>query len=157
ASERQSGGQSAEDWVILAGCALPRLRSTLPNESFRIYARGMNSAAIITGASRGIGRGIALELARLRFDLIINYAMNLLPAQETAADCIALAKSLGVHIRAEVCQADIGNAKDRSKLIDFTKEQFGRLDFLVNNAGVAPEVRADILEAGEESFDRLMR
>ena len=117
----------------------------------------MNSAAIITGASRGIGRGIALELARLGFDLVINYATNLHPAQETAADCIALAKGLGVHIRAEVCQADIGNAKDRSKLIDFTKERFGRLDLLVNNAGVAPEVRADILEASEESFDRLMR
>ncbi len=54
------------------------------------------------------------------------------------------------------CQADISRANDRQKLIDATRSAFGRLDVLVNNAGVAPSVRADILEAGEESFDRLV-
>jgi NAD(P)-dependent dehydrogenase (short-subunit alcohol dehydrogenase family) len=117
----------------------------------------MNSAALITGASRGIGRGVALELAKLGFDLVINYATNLAAAQETATDCVAIARSLGKGIRAELCEADVGSGKERSKLIDFTKEQFGRLDLLVNNAGVAPEVRADILDASEESFDRLIR
>src|SRR5204862_5872518 len=66
------------------------------------------------------------------------------------------AKAAGHTIRAEVCQADVSIAAQRQKLIDFTRERFARLDLLVNNAGVAPQVRADILEAGEESFDRLI-
>src|SRR4029453_18606974 len=57
---------------------------------------------------------------------------------------------------AEICQADISQATGRRKLIDFTKQSFGRLDLLVNNAGVAPTVRADLLDASEESFDRLI-
>ena len=116
----------------------------------------MNQAALITGASRGIGRGIALELAKLGCDLVVNYASNVQAAQQTAADCIALAQTCRKKIRAEIFQADISKSSDREKLIEFTKAEFGRLDLLVNNAGVAPEVRADILEAGEESFDRLI-
>ncbi|MDB6029724.1 MAG: 3-oxoacyl-(Acyl-carrier-protein) reductase FabG [Verrucomicrobiales bacterium] len=116
----------------------------------------MHPAAIITGASRGIGRGIALELAALGYDLIINYAGNETAARATAADCLARAKAATRTIRAETCQADISLAPDRQRLIEFAKDRFGRLDLLVNNAGVAPTVRADILEAGEESFDRLI-
>ena len=116
----------------------------------------MNQVALITGASRGIGRGIALALAQLSHDLVINYASNRAAAQQTAKDCVAEAKAGGKPIRAEVCQADISQSADREKLIRFTREQFERLDLLVNNAGVAPDVRADILEASEESFDRLM-
>jgi len=103
-------------------------------------------------ASRGIGRGIALELAKLGHDLVINYAGNLEAAQKTTVDCIAVAKTAGKAIRAEICQADISKGDDRAKLISFTREKFGRLDLLVNNAGVAPNVRADILEADEESL-----
>ncbi len=116
----------------------------------------MNAVALITGASRGIGRGIALELAKLGCDLVINCARNVSAAQQTAAECLSLAKGAGKSIRSEVCQADIARAEDRRKLIDFTRSEFGRLDLLVNNAGVAPDVRADILEASEESFDRLI-
>ena len=116
----------------------------------------MNQVALITGASRGIGRGIALELAKLGCDFVVNYAGNVKAARQTAADCIALAQSFQKQIRAEICQADISEPADRAKLIEFTKAKFGRLDLLVNNAGVAPEVRADILEAGEESFDHLI-
>jgi 3-oxoacyl-[acyl-carrier protein] reductase len=116
----------------------------------------MNPAALITGASRGIGRGIALELARLGHDLIINFAGNTVAAEQTAGDCLSIAQAGGKTIRAEICQADISVSADRQKLIEFTKVKFGRLDLLVNNAGVAPEVRADILEASEESFDRLI-
>jgi NAD(P)-dependent dehydrogenase (short-subunit alcohol dehydrogenase family) len=116
----------------------------------------MNSVALITGASRGIGRGIALALAQIGWDLVVNYAGNRGAAETTAANCQAQAREAGSVIRAEICQADISRAADRSNLIDFTRNTFGRLDLLVNNAGVAPAVRADILEAGEESFDRLI-
>jgi len=116
----------------------------------------MNRVALITGASRGIGRGIALELASLGYDLIINYAGNAAAAEQTARECVGAGGSRGKVIRAEICQADISQTTDRRKLVDFTRQTFGRVDLLVNNAGVAPNVRADILEAGEESFDRLI-
>jgi NAD(P)-dependent dehydrogenase (short-subunit alcohol dehydrogenase family) len=116
----------------------------------------MNSVALITGASRGIGRGIALELAKTGRDLVINYAGNRAAAEKTAADCIDTGNSNSQAIRAEICQADISLAAHRKNLIEFTREKFGRLDLLVNNAGVAPEVRADILDATEASFDRLI-
>jgi len=118
--------------------------------------RRMNPVALITGASRGIGRGIALELAKLGCDLVINFATNSAAAAKTAAECHQAAKASRKVIRAEPCQADISQNADRHKLIDFTRTAFGRLDILVNNAGVAPKVRADILEATEESFDRLI-
>jgi len=116
----------------------------------------MNRVALITGASRGIGRGIALELAKLGYDLVINFAGNQPAAEQTAQDCVATGKAVGKTIRAEPCQADISQSAARTELIEFTRATFGRLDLLVNNAGVAPDVRADILDASEDSFDRLM-
>jgi NAD(P)-dependent dehydrogenase (short-subunit alcohol dehydrogenase family) len=116
----------------------------------------MNPVALITGASRGIGRGMALELAPLGYDLVINYAGNEAAATQTARDCTAAAQASQKTIRAEICQADISKPGDRDQLLAFTKKTFGRLDLLINNAGVAPKVRADLLDASEESFDRLM-
>ena len=116
----------------------------------------MNPVALITGASRGIGRGIALALAEAGHDLVVNFVASEAAARQTAADCLARGRANGPSIRAEICQADISITADRRKLIDFTRSTFGRLDLLVNNAGVAPNVRADLLEAGEESFDRLI-
>ena len=116
----------------------------------------MNPVALITGGSRGIGRGIALELSKIGYDLVVNYAGNLAAARQTAADCQSAAKTGHRPIRAEICQADIGKSQERAQLIEFTRSTFGRLDLLVNNAGVAPDVRADILEATEASFDRLI-
>ena len=112
----------------------------------------MNSTALITGASRGIGRGIALELARVGWSAVINYSGNEAAARQTAGDCAKLAPKA----RFEICQADISKSEDRTRLVQFCKDNFGRLDLLVNNAGIAPKVRADILEAGEESFDHLI-
>ncbi len=112
----------------------------------------MNKVALVTGGSRGIGRGIALGLASTGYDLVVNYAGNEAAARQTAADCIAAGKGL----RAEICQANIADSADRKKLAGFVKEKFGRLDLLVNNAGVAPAVRADLLVAEEASFDRVL-
>ncbi len=117
----------------------------------------MNPVALITGASRGIGRGIARQLAGLGYDLTLSFVRNEPAARATAADCARIAKAAGKRARAEVCQADIGDAEGRSRLLEFARTAFGRLDLLVNNAGVAPEVRADLLEASEQSFDRLIR
>ena len=114
----------------------------------------MNPLALITGSSRGIGRGIALSLARAgRHDLVINFAGNEEAARECRAMCLAVS---GGKVRVEIVQGDVSLAEDRARMIGLVREQFGRLDLLVNNAGVAPKVRADILEADEESFDRLI-
>ena len=115
----------------------------------------MHPVALITGSSRGIGRGIALELARAgTHDLAINFAGN----AEAACECQRLCREAAgsPEIRVEVVQGDVSLGADRQKMIGFVREKFGRLDLLVNNAGVAPKMRADILEAGEESFDRLI-
>jgi NAD(P)-dependent dehydrogenase (short-subunit alcohol dehydrogenase family) len=116
----------------------------------------VNSVALITGAARGIGRGIALELAKLGWDVVINYRSNEVAARQTADACLATAKANGRTIHSEICRADIAENKDRQTLIAFVKSRFGRLDLLVNNAGVAPEVRADVLETTEDSFDRVL-
>ena len=106
--------------------------------------------SIVTGAGRGIGRGIAIELAKLGHAVIINYAGN-----ATAADeCLQLVRAAGGE--GITVQADVASAKDRARLVAETLAAFGRIDLLVNNAGIAPNVRADILDAGEESFDRLI-
>lgn len=122
-----------------------------------IKLAAMNPVALVTGASRGIGRGIALEMARLGCDLAINFAREEAAARQTAADCESAASAVGKTIRARICQADIGDSEARARLVDFTVGALGRIDVLVNNAGVAPAARQDILEATEESFDRLLR
>jgi 3-oxoacyl-[acyl-carrier protein] reductase len=107
-------------------------------------------AALVTGGSRGIGRGVVLALAGAGYDVVVNYARNADAARAVGEQV----ENLGV--RAALVQADISVAADRQRLVDEAYDTFGRLDLLVNNAGVGPDTRADILEAGEESFDRLI-
>ncbi|MEO7412477.1 MAG: 3-ketoacyl-ACP reductase [Opitutaceae bacterium] len=108
-----------------------------------------SKTVLITGASRGIGRGIAIELARSGARIAINYAGN----AEAASEALALVKAAGGD--GFTIQGDVAIAADRERLVSETRAKFGRIDVLVNNAGVAPKVRADLLDAGEESFDRL--
>jgi NAD(P)-dependent dehydrogenase (short-subunit alcohol dehydrogenase family) len=107
-------------------------------------------SAIVTGASRGIGRAIALALAGEDFNVVINYATNTAAAEEAAQ--LAQAAGAGVLI----VKADISSAVDRAALIEQAWNRFGRIDLLVNNAGVAPSQRTDLLDASESSFDRVI-
>jgi len=111
--------------------------------------------ALVTGASRGIGRGIALELARIGFSVAINYANNRASAEECRKLCVQASPS-GTQATFETIQADISRSEERRKLLEVVRQRFGWIDLLVNNAGVAPRVRADVLETTEESFDRLL-
>lgn len=110
----------------------------------------LSRIALVTGGSRGIGLGIAEHLACGGFHIVINGRRDQADVQPVL-DQIA---SRGAQVL--YCQADVASAADRVRMIDEIRGRFGRLDLLVNNAGVAPTVRADILEAGEESFDRLI-
>ena len=106
--------------------------------------------AIVTGGSRGIGRAIAIALAREGFAVAVNYASN----RDAAAAVQNEIESAGG--RAALVRADVSVAADRQRIVSETLAAFGRIDLLVNNAGVAPTVRADLLESTEESFDRLI-
>lgn len=106
--------------------------------------------ALVTGAGRGIGRGIAVALAEHGWDVVINYRGN----AEAASQTLHLVERAGG--RGLLVQADIADAADRERLVDKTLERFGRIDLLINNAGMAPRRRVDILETTEESYDEVM-
>jgi len=106
--------------------------------------------AIVTGGRRGIGLGIALKLAEAGFTLAIADICPSEQAQEGLDEIRAISPN-SIFLK-----ADISSATDRSNLLKSLEDQLGRLDVLVNNAGIAPRTRADILEATEESFDELI-
>jgi NAD(P)-dependent dehydrogenase (short-subunit alcohol dehydrogenase family) len=101
--------------------------------------------ALVTGGSRGIGLGIAKRLARDGFHVVIN------GRRPTADEAVSDVGHNCLYV-----SADIGNGDSRAAMLDTIRERCGRLDVLVNNAGIAPDVRADLLEASEESFDKLI-
>jgi 3-oxoacyl-[acyl-carrier protein] reductase len=108
----------------------------------------------VTGASRGLGRGIAEALARDGHSLAIHYANNRTAAEETQAACRTLAAREEQQF--VLVAGNVGVAADRTRIVSETLAGLGRLDGLVNNAGMAPRVRADILDASEASFDELI-
>jgi 3-oxoacyl-[acyl-carrier protein] reductase len=110
----------------------------------------MKQTALITGGSRGIGLGIATELAAAGYDIAIN---GVRPA-DAVQKVIDELKGYGGAVI--YCQADIASASDREGMIETVRKSFGHLNLLVNNAGVAPKERKDILEATEESFAYLI-
>jgi 3-oxoacyl-[acyl-carrier protein] reductase len=111
-------------------------------------------AALVTGASRGLGRGIAAALASAGFDLGLHYGTNRPAAEETAALCRGQAAR--ADQRFLIVGGNVASAGDRARIVGEMLAALGRLDALVNNAGMAPRVRADLLDATEESFDELM-
>ena len=104
----------------------------------------------MTGGSRGIGRGIAEQLADSGFELAINGVRS----ADQIGDAVISLERRGAAV--EYCQGNVANAADRAAILDAVRQRFGRLDVLVNNAGVAADPRADVLDATEESFDRLI-
>ncbi len=107
--------------------------------------------ALVTGGSRGIGRAICLELANAGYAVLVNFNENLGAAEEIRQKI----EDIGTPV--EICQADVTARSHRDLLVQFTMERFGRIDLLINNAGVAPKVRKDILETEEESYDTVLQ
>lgn len=107
--------------------------------------------ALITGAGRGIGLGIAKVLAQDGCDIAVCDIHE--PA--VVEDAIQELKALGADTL--YCRCDVTDAAGRTDMLESIKDNFGELNVLVNNAGVAPKVRADLLEATEESYEWVMR
>ena len=105
--------------------------------------------ALVTGGSRGIGRGVCAALAQAGFAVAINFHGNEAAARETQ-------HLLRPGVDSALFQADVSVAADRERLVDDTLARWGRIDVLVNNAGITSMGRRDLLEATEESWDRVI-
>ena len=110
----------------------------------------MKKVALITGGSRGIGYGIAVQLAQAGYDLVINGVRE----AEAVSSQLKELQSKGAKVL--YCRANISSADDRAAMLDEINSYYGRLDILINNAGIAPRERKDILDASEESFTELI-
>src|SRR5262245_23628158 len=110
----------------------------------------MKRVALITGGSRGIGYSISKHLAENGFDIAINGVRD----EHAVTDVLQSLRSMGAEVL--YCRGDVSLTNERKKITDQVKKHFGRLHVLVNNAGIAPKERKDILETTEESFDRLI-
>src|SRR5260370_8418557 len=115
-----------------------------PTPSKPNLPRQNKPVALVTGASRGIGRAIAVELARTH-TVVATYRGN-----------HQAAESLAAETGAETIQSDIGSTADREALVAHLKARYEQLDLLVNNAGIAPRERGDMLDATEASYDELL-
>jgi NAD(P)-dependent dehydrogenase (short-subunit alcohol dehydrogenase family) len=110
----------------------------------------MKRVALVTGGTRGIGLGVARSLAAEGFEL----ALCGLREEQEVEGVLTELRQKGGEVR--YFRADIALREERERLVAAVRAAYGRLNLLVNNAGVAPAVRADLLESGEDSFDRLV-
>ena len=109
-----------------------------------------NRVALVTGGSRGIGSGVCTALGKLGWRVAVNYRRDEAAALDTV---VGVEKAGGQGI---AVQADIGMPAEREQLLEAIRTRWGRLDVLVNNAGMAPRQRADLLEMSESSYDEVM-
>ena len=109
----------------------------------------VGKSAIVTGSSRGIGRAIAIELARQGTDVLVNYNSNRQAAEEVKDEIERIGR------KAAIVQADVSDLAQHQQLLDTAVDAFGKVDILVNNAGITRI--ADILEESEEDFDTLIK
>jgi NAD(P)-dependent dehydrogenase (short-subunit alcohol dehydrogenase family) len=110
----------------------------------------MNKIAFITGGTRGIGFGVALALGKAGFDLAVNGMRN----EGDVTDALEELRNLGVNVA--YFQGNVAVSEDRQAMLDKILSHFGAVNVLVNNAGIAPRERADILNAKEEIWDEVM-
>lgn len=107
--------------------------------------------AVVTGGGRGIGRGITLSLAELGWGVVVNFRSDAESAEATCRE----ARDRGAPA-ARAVRADVSDLADGRRLLDDAMGVAGRIDLWVNNAGIAPERRLDVLEATPESWDRVL-
>lgn len=111
----------------------------------------MKKVALITGGTRGIGLGISKALSEAGFDL----AVNGVRPEEQVKQTLDELRATGTGVI--YCRGDISRPDDRNSILDAIERRYGRLDVLVNNAGIAPPVRTDLLDASVESFEQVLR
>jgi len=111
--------------------------------------------ALVTGAGQGIGRGISLELAKNGFDIV---GMDIIFESENKQAGLFEVKERAEELNVSFLpiRGDVSSLEDHEKILKLALDEFGKIDVLVNNAGVAPEKRLDILETTPESYDRLL-
>jgi NAD(P)-dependent dehydrogenase (short-subunit alcohol dehydrogenase family) len=117
-----------------------------------VRSKAKSPIALVTGGSRGIGRGICVELVRAGYSIAINFAGNQVAAAETERLC----KQVRAETMTLLCQGDVGVAADRERIVDQTIAAWDRIDLLVNNAGITSIGRRDLLDATEASWDRVL-
>jgi len=110
----------------------------------------MSKIAFITGGTRGIGLGIATELAKAGFDLAVNGVRD----EAAVKSVLEELSKLGVQVT--YVRGDVSKNEDRQRMVEEILDRFGKINVLVNNAGIAPPERKDILEATEESFEYVL-
>ncbi len=111
----------------------------------------MRQVALVTGGSRGIGFGVATSLARQGFDLCICGRRD----EQSIEGALEALRAEGAVVM--YAQCDVSDSASRQVMMDSIRARFGRLNVLVNNAGVAPKQRLDLLEATEESFEWVLK